>query len=348
MTASRTLRIAVVGTGVWAQKIHYPTLAHLRGRPFSLHGICSLDQSAARELASRYSFSRVYRDLDDLVADKDVDVVAVIVMPRALPALLVRLQEIGVPLLTEKPPGADSAQAAELARTITVPHVVSFNRRYVPLVSRLREEVGKLDRPIFAEGRFYRHGRLDPDFIRGTGIHLINTMQHVFGAVARATTVRRAHPAASTWNWLTEVEFASGLHARLHFLPCTGRQVEQIEAHSAARSLELEIPTIGDPRGSLRGFTTDDGADVPEAVDPTTLPPVGSAGGYQALFNATRQSVETPPTSEEPLRTCGFVPAYEELASLVNGGRSRSTFQESLATMRLADAIEDAADFHAN
>mgnify|MGYP000927159436 CR=1 FL=1 len=348
MTASRTLRIAVVGTGVWAQKIHYPTLAHLRGRPFSLHGICSLDQAAARELATRYSFSRVYRDLEELVADKDVDAVAVIVMPRALPAVLARLQTMGVPLLTEKPPGADSIQAAELARTITVPHVVSFNRRYVPLVARLREEVGKLDAPFFAEGRFYRHGRLDPDFIRGTGIHLINTMQHVFGAVVLASTVRRPHPSAATSNWLTEAEFASGLHARLHFLPCTGRQVEQIEVHSAGRSLELEIPTIGDPRGVLRVFNTDESPSSTEPTDPAALPPVGSARGYQALFNATHQSVETPAPHEEPLRTCGFVPAYEELASLLNGGKSRSTFHDSVATMRLADAIEDATEYRAD
>lgn len=334
----------MVGTGIWARKIHYPTLAHLRGRPFVLHGICSLDQAAAAELAARHGFTRVYRDLDEVVADRAVDAVAVIVMPRALPALLQKLQTLGVPLLTEKPPGADSTQAAELARTITVPHVVSFNRRFAPLVTRLREEVQRLDAPVLAEGRFYRHGRLDPDFIRGTGIHLINTMEYVFGPVARATTTRRRHPGAPTWSWLTEAAFASGLMARLHFLPCTGRQAEEIEVHSAARSLTLEIPAIGDPTGALNSFVTPDGA-VPTATDPAALPPVGSAGGYQALFNPTTITRETPPVGEDPLRTCGFAGAYEELAAVVGGAVSRSTLGESLATMRFADAIEDGVDY---
>jgi predicted dehydrogenase len=347
MSDSREPRLAVVGTGVWAQKIHYPTIAQLRGRTFALHGICSLDQDAARQLARHYGFSRVYRDAGELIADRTVDAIAVIVMPRALPELLPRLQARGVPLLTEKPPGADSIQAAELARAITVPHVVSFNRRFVSLVTRLREEVRKLDAPVFAEARFYRHGRLDPDFIRGTGIHMINTMEYVFGPVARAATQRRPHPGAPTSNWLTELEFASGLAARLHFLPCTGMQVEQIEVHSAGRSLVLDIPAIGDPRGALTSFVTDDGPAV-AAGTPGELPPVGSGGGYQALFNATRQTVEAPPADENPLRTCGFAGAYEELAAVVRGGASRSTFRDSLATMRLADAIEDGVAFPAH
>ncbi|HTO02910.1 MAG TPA: Gfo/Idh/MocA family oxidoreductase [Opitutus sp.] len=347
MSPSRTIRIAVVGTGVWAQKIHYPTLAHLREQPFALHGICSLDQPIARELADRYGFARVYRDLDELIADREIEAVAVIVMPRALPALLQRLQAMGVPLLTEKPPGADSTQAAELVRMITVPHVVAFNRRFVPLVTRLRDEVRLLDAPSLAEGRFYRHGRLDPDFIRGTGIHLINAMEFVFGPMVRARTVRLRHPSAPTWSWLTEAEFSSGLTARLHFLPCTGMQVEQIEVHSAARSLLLEIPAIGEPSGALRIFTTKDG-DAAAPVDPAALPPVGSANGYQTLFNSTERTMETPPAGEEPLRTCGFVGAYEELAAVVRGGASRSTFHDALATMRVADAIEDAVDFHAS
>ena len=103
---------------------------------------------------------------------------------------------------------------------------------------------------------------------------------------------------------------------------------------------------IGEPSGVLRTFTTKDNAAAPP-VDPAALPPVGSANGYQTLFNPTLGTMETPPVGEEPLRTCGFVGAYEELAAVVRGGSSCSTFHDSLATMRVADAIEDAVDYRA-
>lgn len=350
MTRSSAIRLAVIGTGVWARKVHYPTLAHLssrpaQSRPFALHGVCSLDLPEARRLAAAHGFGRVYADLDELLADREVEAVAVIVMPQNLPALVARLQVMQVPLLVEKPPGADAIQAAELARTVTVPHIVSFNRRFAPLVTRLRDEVRRLAAPVFAEGRFYRHGRLDPDFIRGTGIHLINTMEYVCGPVAWARTTRRRHPGAATWGWFTELEFASGLGARLHFLPCTGMQVEQIEVHAAARSLVLEVPAIGSPRGILSSCVTADGDKPGADVAPADLPPCGSTGGYQALFNPTTTETTASPADEEPLQTCGFVGAYEELAGLVRGGDSRSTFRDSVASMRLAEAIETAAEY---
>jgi myo-inositol 2-dehydrogenase/D-chiro-inositol 1-dehydrogenase len=351
MPLPSALRLAVVGTGAWAQKVHYPTLAYLSGgsagaAPFVLRGVCSLDVPTAAELASRYGFARVYRTIDELIADPEVDVIAVIVMPGLLPELLSRLQAKGVPLLTEKPPGVDSVQAARLAATIRVPHVVSFNRRFVPLVTRLREEVAKLDGPVFVEGRFYRHARLDPDFIRGTGIHLINTLEYVFGPVASARTTRRPHPRAATLGWLTDLEFASGLAGRAQFLPCTGMQVEQIEVHSASRSLVLEIPAIGSPGGRLDIYVTGSATEATSAA-PGDLPPCGSVGGYQALFAPTTvESVREAP-GDPAWRTCGFANAYEHLAAVAAGRKSLSTFADSVTTMQLAEAIESGTDYRA-
>jgi predicted dehydrogenase len=351
MPSSRALRLAVVGTGAWAQKVHYPTLAAL-ARPGSgapvvaLQGICSLDQVAAREIADRHGFARVYGDLNELVADREVDAIAAIVMPGLLPELLARLQRRGVPLLTEKPPGTDSAQATLLAATIRVPHVVSFNRRFAPLVARLRAEVAQLDGPVLVEGRFHRHGRLDPDFIRGTGIHLINTLEFVCGPVTRARTTRWPHPRAATSGWVSDFEFASGVPGRIQFLPCTGMQSEHIVVHSATRSLALELPAIGQPRGRLDIFETRDSAAAASAR-PGELPPCGSVGGYATLFAETTVETIADDPASTPWQTCGFAGAYEHLAAVAAGAPSLSTLSGSISTMRLAECIEAGIDYRA-
>ncbi len=328
-------RLAVIGTGAWAQHIHYPAITYLQQHPpagveLRLRGVCSLDPDTAQRIADQYGFERVYADLDALVADPEVDAVAVIVGPGPLPQVLDRLAPKGVPILTEKPPGPNSHVTEQLARTITVPHVVAFNRRFAPMNVRFKACVAAMTEPFFVEARFCRHGRLQSDFVRETGIHLLNFLMDCLGPIARARTSRLPHPTAATFNWVVDVAFASGLPGRLQIFPSSGRHTEEIDVHGLSETVSLRAAEPRVPRGHVKVTR------VP------AVPPPGS--NVKIRPNVTEWFTDEPGTSH--LLSCGFVAEYEELIAIARGVReSRSTLATSIETMRLAEAIEAGRDY---
>ena len=141
-----TIGIGFVGYG-WISRAHahaLHTLNHLaplakRTRLVSIAGR-RLEplEAAARELG----FERWTTNLDELVADPDVDVVAVLSAAEGhLEATLAAIAA-GKPVLCEKPLGVDAAEAQamlEAAEDAGVRHACGFNYRYVPAVALARE-----------------------------------------------------------------------------------------------------------------------------------------------------------------------------------------------------------------
>lgn len=336
------IRLAVVGAGSWARRIHYPTLQHLRERPgndytLTLHGVCSLDIEASRELASEYGFTRVYANLGELSSDPSVDAVAIIVPSHQLLEVIRSLQGLRAPVLMEKPPGGSPAEAEAIARLLHVPHVVAFNRRYAPMNARFKELVEAMEHRFFAEGRLYRHGRSEPGFVRETGVHLLSLMTWCFGPIASARTTRLPNPQAPTHNWIVEVLFESGMPGRLHIFPCSGMHAEQIEVHSPMQSLVLEGPEIHVPRGRIHVHKKRPGAGSVQ---------VRHEAGFRIIPGPVESSTILDGPGISPLITCGFVPEYEEFLSLAIGKSiSRSTVEGAIEMMRLAEAIEAGVDY---
>ncbi len=137
------IRLAFVGSGNWARKYHFPSLAYLTQRSISnttrdlsvdlrLRGIYSLDSEIAVGVASETGFELVYPSLDALLDDDAVDAIAVAVTPSALASVLKRVIKKGVPIISEKPPGVTTQEAKDLSDLITVPNVLAFNRRFAP------------------------------------------------------------------------------------------------------------------------------------------------------------------------------------------------------------------------
>ena len=62
----KEIRLAVVGTGVWAQKIHYPTIDYLRAHPKSALSVELIKRQIARHHADDIE---AYYDIKDPVYD---------------------------------------------------------------------------------------------------------------------------------------------------------------------------------------------------------------------------------------------------------------------------------------
>ncbi len=316
----QSINLAFVGSGNWARKYHFPALAHLRTTlpsdfdiELHLHGIYSLEPVIAGTVAEQYGFGQVYPNFHALIDDEDIDAVAVAVAPTALTNVIEHLIVRQVPLFSEKPPGISAAEAHRLANLVTVPNVLAFNRRFAPLNNRFREIVRAMDQIYFVDAHFLRYARLEKGFFVETAIHWINYLEYVFGEIQQVSVEmvhNPDHPSAS--NRIASLTFLNGLPGRLTVFPCSGSQVERVAVHSSAKSVYLDGP-LWESAGQI----------------------VIDTGASQETTVAERQEA-----LPEIIRL-GIVGEYKEFLTRACGGQpTRSTFQNGVNTMRVAEAIE--------
>jgi predicted dehydrogenase len=144
--AGDTIGIGFVGYG-WISRAHahaLHTLNHLsplerRVRLVSIAGRRAEPlEAAARELG----FDRWTTSVDELVADPEIDVVAVLTAAEGHAEPGLAALAAGKPVLCEKPLGMDASEAhglLEAAEDAGVTHACGFNYRYVPAVALARE-----------------------------------------------------------------------------------------------------------------------------------------------------------------------------------------------------------------
>ena len=139
MSDSSVLRIGLLGLGDIAEKAYLPLMTT---RAAVQPVLCTRDRATLRRLAARYRIVETYTTPQDLIASRP-DAVMVHAATVAHPTLLRPLIEADLPVFVDKPV-ADSLAATEelvaLARSRGVPLFVGFNRRYAPLVRRLKEQ----------------------------------------------------------------------------------------------------------------------------------------------------------------------------------------------------------------
>ena len=327
MSADKPVHLAFVGSGNWAHRYHFPALAHIQSTQLgslSLRGIFSLDHDTVCGVADRYGFERAYRSVGELIADEEIDALAIAVPPDALVDVIEQLLPMGKPILSEKPPGISFQQAEYLAQIVSVPNVVAFNRRFVPLNNQFKTIVDAMDCPFYVEGHFFRHDRHDPDFVLATGIHWINYLEFLFGEIRSVRNTRFAHPNNATLVRVAEIVFGNGLHGLIKFFPCTGSQGERVEVHSENQSAFLFAPLWAD-RGEIV---------------------IESATRNEELHQQRPRLERIAGSMEDPeVVTFGIVGEYIELLTIVtNAAESRSTFQNVVNAMRVAEAIEIGTD----
>jgi predicted dehydrogenase len=316
------INLAFVGSGGWARKHHFPALDYLRASPettgfeLNLHGIYSLEPTIAASVADRYGFDRVYPELQALIDDETVNAVAVAVTPEAVASVIERLIVRRIPIFSEKPPGVSTEEALRLSRIVNVPNVLAFNRRYQPLNNTFKEIVDAMEDITFVEGHFFRHHRLDEEFMIGTGIHWVNFMAYLFGEIRQMRIDRWQNPQNDTWLWVAHLVFEGGLRGILKVFPCTGSEFERVEVHTNESSFYLHGALSNYP-----GKIVIDRGESHQTIDP----------------QAEHQRPE--------IVRLGIVDEYLEFFQVALGrATSRSTFQSAVNSMRVAEAMQLGVD----
>lgn len=276
-----TLRIGIIGAGMAGQAHAFgyrnaTMAADLADVNLELRTIADPNLELARSAAHRYGFANAVADVDELLADPQIDIVSV-ALPNNLHAdVLPKVLASGKHLFAEKPIGRTPAEASELAalaETTDAITGVGFSFRRLPGLAALADAVatgvigdvhtvrGWYDADYAADPNGALSWRYSQDLSGGgalldIGSHAIDAAQFVAGSIntVLATTLRtviheRPKPAAGAIGHggatTTETGPVTNDDIALLTVEFDGGAIGQLRmsriAHGAPNSLGVEV-----------------------------------------------------------------------------------------------------------
>ncbi len=205
-----TARVAVVGAGYFAA-------FHLQGwrdAGADVVAVVDLDEPRAHALAQRFGVPHVPRSADELLALRP-SLVDVVLPPQAQAPVVRAALSARLPVVCQKPFGADFGQAralADEARACGLPLVVHENFRFMPWFRECRRLIdsGRLGRVHGLSFRLRPGDGQGPDaylqrqpsfrtmpqmLVRETAVHYVDTFRYLCGEVRAVTArLRRLNP----------------------------------------------------------------------------------------------------------------------------------------------------------
>lgn len=244
--------IAILGAGPFGRDFHYTTLDILRRKgEVRILGVYDRDLQKAEAAARDFKIPKVYRNFSEVLGESSASGYAVLVPPKVSREVILSLLPAGKPIFSEKPPGYTAEESRELSDKVLVPNVVAFNRRYMPQSLVFQKEFSKIKNVYFAEAHFYRSARTESDFVRCTGIHGINLLEHFFGSLVLESVETWDSPDGVSKIRIARFRFGNAARLLLKIFPACGSTYERIEVHSPETSLYFYGPNTTDAPGRI-------------------------------------------------------------------------------------------------
>ena len=137
---SEPIGVGLIGCGHVAELRHLPVLSRLASA--RVVAVADLDPNRAQRLGERFAVPRRYREPQQLLADQEVEVVAVLVPATDHTEVTIAALEAGKHVLVEKPLAtslADGDRMIAAAARTSAKVGIGFNLRAHPLIRRARE-----------------------------------------------------------------------------------------------------------------------------------------------------------------------------------------------------------------
>ena len=318
------MNIGVVGLGYWG-----PNIARNMARVGNLTWCCDLSQENRDRFAAQYPQTRFTADLDELLADPEVDAVAVATsVPTHHPVGLAALAA-GKHVFIEKPLAASVEQARELVeaaessgRTLMVGHLLLFH----PGLRAVKELIssGQLGKVYYLYGNRQNLGkvRADENALWSLGAHDVAVLLDLVGerpleAWARGECYVRPGVEDVVFGYL---KFPSGVIAHLH--------LSWLDPHKMRRLTVVgsEKMAVFDDMETDRKLTI---------YDKGVTPPRTDSYGENVGIRYGGISIPAIPTSE-PLR----IECQEFVDAITEGRTPIASGRDGLAVVEVLDAMQ--------
>jgi len=243
------VRVAVIGAGGMANRVHYPSLASFAD--VEIAAICDLDVTRLTATADKYGVAGRYTDYRRMVEDVAPDAVYAIGQPQLMYDIWVWCLTQKLNLCVEKPLGITIHQArmlAYLAETNGCITQVSFQRRSNPLLAHLRDECAKRGPTVHAQCNFFKY-EIQPylharDRMMDDGVHAIDTLRWLCGGEVVQVQSLTKRVQVPDINFISALlHFDNGATGILVNSWSSGRRIFKVEIHAPGICAE------GDPEG---------------------------------------------------------------------------------------------------
>lgn len=251
MTDQATVRVAVIGAGSMANRVHYPSLAAEPG--VEIVGICDLDPQRMNTTADRFGIGPRFTDYQKLVEQVAPDAVYVIGQPEFMYHIWCWCLTHGLDLFIEKPLGLTLHQAtnlAHLAQTHNRITQVDFQRRAAPLLRHATTTLAGRGPVTHAICTFYK---FEPEPMLGArdhmmddGVHAIDTLRSICGgSVTDLHSVIRRVGTPDINFFSAQLVFDTGATGLLVNSWTSGRRSFSVQLHVPGGCAELDLEGVG-------------------------------------------------------------------------------------------------------
>lgn len=260
--------ICVVGCGNIANGVHGPAYRKFAAlhQNVRLAGCCDKDEERARRFKDDFGFDGAFTDIQEMLDTVKPDAVCLNAPAHLTMQLAQPILELGYPLLIEKPPGINAEETRtiiEAALKGQVPNQVAFNRRYMPVVTKLKELLVSNHRPQdiqLLRYDLFRVKRTDRDFAE-TAIHGIDTARFLAQSDYRELSFHYDELpqfGEGVANIYITGHFESGAAVQLSFCPMAGITMERATVNLLDNTYFAQLPIWNsvDSPGVIQCFST--------------------------------------------------------------------------------------------
>ena len=229
------LRLGLIGCGEHAEGSHAVPLARYASEhpgEICLAAACDLQAERAEEFCRRYGFARPYSDFEVMLSKEHLDGCISVMPMNRIVEIGVKLLRMKVPCVIEKPLGISLEEVnhlLEVAKETQTPHMVSVNRRFMPLLNRGLAWAKSIGPLRYVRCTMMRHERRESDFLWSTAVHAVDTLRYLAGDVSEFNIRHQKQPAqAASWHSIS-LEFKQGTFGHIEVLPSAGMLEETYE-----------------------------------------------------------------------------------------------------------------------
>jgi predicted dehydrogenase/threonine dehydrogenase-like Zn-dependent dehydrogenase len=224
---SGKIRVALVGAGGFALGTHLPNLSKLRER-YELTTVMSRTGANALMAANRFGAGKATTDFDEVIGDRDVDLVLIATRHDQHAGLALRALAAGKHVFVEKPLAISEDQLAELeaffgGRAETPMLMTGFNRRFSPAMAAIGRILAKRATPLIANYRMnagfipndhWVHGPQGGGRNIGEACHIYDLFNALTGSRYDKVEATAIVPGSQHWrrndNFVATVRYADG------------------------------------------------------------------------------------------------------------------------------------------
>ena len=272
------VNVALIGAGGFATGMHLPNIEKLSDK-YRLHCVVNRTGHKAKSVAEKYHAAYATTDYQDVLKDKDVDLVLIATRHDSHASLTLQALEAGKHVFVEKPLATSQEELAKIKAfyadgTENRPVLFTgFNRRFSIYAQEIKKHTDKRINPLFI------HYRMNASYIPldhwvhenggrivGEACHIIDLMTFFTGSWIKSISVDSLMPAtekfSSSDNKAITLAYEDGSIATIHYFAVGSKEYpkEYMEVHFDEKTIILDDYKL------LKGF----GLKVNEISTPTS------------------------------------------------------------------------------